>query len=206
MRAGRSWRTPAATSRELEGRNSSMKARWIAAAIVALAIAAVTVPALLTGSDDEAESTAGAVTTAPSCKSPQGKATLDLKLKDMNGATVNLADYKGKVILLNFWATWCGPCKVEIPEFVRAYDQYKDKGLVVLGVSIDDTPDQLKAFAKQYRITYPMLLNQENVEEAYGPLYAVPVSFFIARDGSICRKQMGEVKKEVLERELRSLL
>ncbi len=183
-----------------------MKTRWIAAAVVALALAVVTVPALLNGSDDDAERAEPALAGAPSCKSPHGKARLDLKVKDMNGATVNLADFKGKVILLNFWATWCGPCKVEIPEFVRAYDQHKDKGFVVLGVSIDDTPDQLQAFAKQYKITYPMLLNQENVEEAYGPLYAVPVSFFIARDGSICRKQMGEVKKELLERELRALL
>jgi peroxiredoxin len=183
-----------------------MKTRWILAAVVALAIAVVTIPALLNGSDDEAESAAGALAGAPSCQSPQGKAKLDLKLKDMHGATVNLADFKGKVILLNFWATWCGPCKVEIPELVRAYDQYKARGLVVLGVSIDDTPDQLQAFAKQYNITYPMLLNEEAVEEAYGPLYAVPISFFIGRDGSICRRQMGEVKKEVLERELKALL
>jgi thiol-disulfide isomerase/thioredoxin len=124
----------------------------------------------------------------------------------MNGATVNLADYKGKVVLLNFWATWCGPCKVEIPEFVRAYEANKDKGFVVVGVSIDDTPEQLQAFAKQYKISYPMLLNQESVEDAYGPIYGVPVSFFIARDGLICRKQMGGVSHEMLERELKSLL
>ena len=185
-----------------------MKTRWIAAAATALAIALVTVPAMLNGSHDSPAEVgvAPAAGAAPSCKAPQGKARLDFKLKDMNGATVNLADYKGKVILLNFWATWCGPCKIEIPEFVRAYEANKDKGFVVLGVSIDDTAEQLKAFAKQYKITYPMLLNQENVEEAYGPIYGVPVSFFIGRDGLICRRQMGEVKKEVLERELKSLL
>jgi peroxiredoxin len=184
-----------------------MKIRWIAAAAAALALALVTVPAMLNGShDDETVSVADPDGSAPSCQASQGKAKLNFKLKDMNGATVDLADYKGKVILLNFWATWCGPCKVEIPEFIRAYEAHKDRGFVVLGVSIDDTPDQLKAFAAQYKVNYPMLLNQEDVEQAYGPLYGVPVSFFIGRDGLICRKQMGEVKKETLEQELRSLL
>jgi cytochrome c biogenesis protein CcmG/thiol:disulfide interchange protein DsbE len=184
-----------------------MKTRWIAAAAAALAIALVTVPAMLDGSPDATtEEPALAAGAAPSCKVPQGKANLNFKLKDMNGATVSLADYKGKVILLNFWATWCGPCKLEIPEFIRAYEAHKGKGFVVLGVSIDDTPDQLKAFAEQYKVTYPMLLNQESLEQAYGPIYGVPVSFFIGRDGLICRKQMGEVKKEMLDRELKSLL
>jgi peroxiredoxin len=185
-----------------------MKSRWIAAAAAAIAIALLTVPTLLNGSDENATDTHvdAVVVGAPSCKVPQGKAKLNLKLKDMNGATVNLADYKGKVILLNFWATWCGPCKVEIPEFIRAYEEHKDKGFIVLGVSIDDTPEQLKAFASQWRVNYPMLLNQDDLEQAYGPIYGVPVSFFIGRDGVICRKQMGEVKKEVLDRELKSLL
>ncbi len=184
-----------------------MKLRWILAAVAALAIAVVTVPTLLNGSDEGAPDADAVVSGgAPSCKTSQGKANLTFKLKDMNGATVNLADYKGKVVLLNFWATWCGPCKLEIPEFVRAYEAHKGEGFVVLGVSIDDTAEQLKDFAKQFKITYPMLLMEENVEQAYGPIYGVPISFFIGRDGLICRKQMGEVKKEMLERELKALL
>lgn len=186
----------------------SMKIRWILAAAAAAGIALVTVPAMLDGSRDE--STAAELSRpgagAQSCERPEGKANLDFKLKDMNGATVNLADYKGKVILLNFWATWCGPCKVEIPEFVRAFDQYKDQGFVVLGVSIDDTADQLREFAQQYKVNYPILLNHESIEEAYGPIYGVPISFFIGRDGLICRKRMGEVRKEMLEQELKALL
>src|ERR687898_187675 len=128
-----------------------MKTRWIAAAAAAVALALITVPTLLNGSGKvPAEPDVDAVEgSAPSCKVNQGKAKLNLKLKDMNGATVSLSDYKGKVILLNFWATWCGPCKVEIPEFIRAYQEHKDKGFVVLGVSINDTPDQLKQFAAQ---------------------------------------------------------
>jgi peroxiredoxin len=183
-----------------------MNTRWIAAAAVAAAIALVTVPVLLNRSSAAGDGSIVTAGGAPSCKVSHGKANLAFTLKDMHGATVNLADYKGKVVLLNFWATWCGPCKVEIPEFVRAYEAYKDQGFVVLGVSIDDTAEQLQAFAKQYKVTYPMLLNQENVEEAYGPIYGVPVSFFIGRDGLICRKQMGEVRHEMLEQELKSLL
>jgi peroxiredoxin len=179
-----------------------MKSRWIVAAASALALTLLTLPTLLNGSHDEGADFSAA---APACKA-SGKAKLDFKLKDMHGKTVNLAAYKGQVILLNFWATWCGPCKVEIPEFVRAYTEHKNKGFVVLGVSIDDTPEQLKEFASQWKVNYPMLLNDEKLEQAYGPIYGVPVSIFIGRDGSICRKHMGEVKKEILERELKALL
>ena len=177
------------------------KGRWIIAAAAALSLSLLTLPALLTGArDDAAAPPAGA-----SCKAI-GKANLNFKLKDMNGKVVNLAQYKGQVVLLNFWATWCGPCKLEIPEFIRAYAEHKNKGFAVLGVSIDDTAEQLKAFAAEFKVNYPMLLNDEKLEEAYGPIYGVPVSIFIGRDGSICRKQIGEVKKEQLERELKSLL
>jgi peroxiredoxin len=179
-----------------------MKKRWIAAAAAAIAIALLAVPVLLRGSlGGDAGAAAG-----PGCASPQGKANLDFKLKDMNGKTVNLAEYKGKVVLLNFWATWCGPCKVEIPEFVRAYTEHKDKGFVILGVSIDDTAEQLREFAAKWKMNYPVLLLQDDFEDAYGPLYAVPVSIFIDRNGSICRKKFGEVKKDELERELKALL
>ena len=79
-------------------------------------------------------------------------------MKDMNGANVNLADYKGKVILLNFWATWCGPCQAEIPELVKTYAEYKDQGVVVLGVSIDDAPEMLRDYGAQKNMNYPSLL------------------------------------------------
>ncbi len=179
-----------------------MRIQWIGALVVALAIAGLTVPVVMRVSraDDSAPPS------AKGCSAPQGKANLNFKLKDMNGATVNLADYKGKVVLLNFWATWCGPCKVEIPEFIRAYAEHKDKGFAILGVSIDDTAEQLRDFAAKWNMNYPVLLLQEDFEEAYGPLYAVPVSVFIDRSGSICRKHFGELKKEQLERELESLL
>src|SRR5688572_24636777 len=155
-----------------------MKSRWIIAAAAALALSLLTLPELLNGSaSDEHAADTAPVAGAPSCKAI-GRANLNFRLKDMHGKTVNMADYKGKV---------------EIPEFIRAYAAHKDKGFVILGVSIDDTPDQLKAFAAEYKVNYPLLLNDEKLEQAYGPIYGVPVSIFIGRDGSICRKQMGEV-------------
>jgi peroxiredoxin len=177
-----------------------LNARWIIAAAAALSLSLLTLPTLITESYDGAGLSPG-----PACKAV-GKANMNFKLKDMNGQIVDMSQLKGQVVLLNFWATWCGPCKVEIPEFIRAYAEHKPKGFTILGVSIDDTAEQLKAFAAQYKVNYPMLLNDEKLEEAYGPIYGVPVTIFIGRDGSICRKHMGEVKKEQLERELKALL
>jgi peroxiredoxin len=177
-----------------------LKSRWIIAAAAALSLSLLTLPTLLMESHEGAGLPAG-----PTCKAI-GKANMNFKLKDMNGEVVNMSQLKGQVVILNFWATWCGPCKTEIPEFIRAQAEHKAKGLTILGVSIDDTPEQLKEFAAKYKTNYPLLLNDEKLEEAYGPIYGVPVTIFIGRDGSICRKHMGEVKKEQLERELKSLL
>lgn len=109
-------------------------------------------------------------------------------------------------VLVDFWATWCGPCKEEIPAFVEAYDRYKDRGLVILGVSIDDTVEQLRPFMKEYRMQYPVLQMTPEVENAYGPLYGVPITFFIARDGTICRRHMGPVTRQQFDQEIKSLL
>jgi cytochrome c biogenesis protein CcmG/thiol:disulfide interchange protein DsbE len=129
-------------------------------------------------------------------------------LKDINGADVRLADYKGKVVLLNFWATWCGPCKVEIPEFVELYAEYKDRGFEILGVLANDTPapDQLRTFMGEYKMSYPVLFSSEELESAFGSVWALPTSFLIGRDGAVCAKQTGPVTKDDVERSLKSLL
>jgi peroxiredoxin len=124
----------------------------------------------------------------------------------MNGASVRLADYKGKVIVLNFWATWCGPCQLEVPDLVQAYAEYQDKGVVVLGVSIDDTAETLRAYAKEKKMTYPVLLMQDDVDQAFGPIFGVPVTFFIGRDGTIAGKHFGAVTKEQVDQEIKTLL
>ena len=176
-----------------------MKTKWIIGVFAALALGVLTLPILLESDGGEHAVGSGV------CKS-EGPANLDLAMKDMNGADVKLADYKGKVILLNFWATWCPPCLVEIPEFQKVYDEQKDQGFVVLGVSTDDTAEQLRAFAADRKVTYPLLLITPQVEDAYGPLFGLPTSLIIARDGSVCKRHFGPMSKEQLEKEIKPLL
>ena len=178
-----------------------MKSRWIAAAAAACAIALLIVPWVL-HPRAAPKSTAPAATPTKS----EGAANLDLTLKDMHGNAVRLADYKGKVILLNVWATWCGPCQLEIPELVEAYAKYKDQGVVVLGVSLDDTAEMLREYAPKKQMNYPLLLMQDDFDEAYGPIIGVPITFFIGRDGTIARRHFGPVSKEQVDQEIKALL
>jgi thiol-disulfide isomerase/thioredoxin len=134
-------------------------------------------------------------------------APLHFTLKDMHGDDVVLSSYKGKVIILNFWATWCGPCKAEIPDLVTLQQQYRDD-LVVLGFSVDDTPEKMKPYAAEYKINYPLLVGngREDVQDAYGPLWGIPVSVIIDREGKIARKHSGIASREQFEREIKPLL
>lgn len=134
-------------------------------------------------------------------------ARLQFTLKDMNGVDVNLTSFKGKVILLNFWATWCGPCRVEIPYLIELQKQYADE-LVILGVSVDDTAEKLKPYATEMEINYPLLIGngRQDFQDAYGPFYGIPVSVFVGRDGLIHKKHSGIASKEQIEHEIKSLL
>jgi peroxiredoxin len=188
-------------------RGSATKGRWIAAVAAACALGLLIVPWMLrSAAPRSATAPAPAADQADTARKPEGTANLNLTLKDMNGNAVKLADYKGKVILLNVWATWCGPCQLEIPELVATYDRYKDQGVVVLGVSIDDTAEMLRAYAPQKHMNYPLLLMQDDFDEAYGPIFGVPITFFIGRDGSISRRHFGPVSKEQVDREIKALL
>jgi peroxiredoxin len=184
-----------------------MKPRWIIAGAAALALALLTLPMLRQGGGAQLTSSAGAPAgrSASSCDAT-GKGTFDFVLKDQNNLPVKLADYKGKVVLVNFWATWCGPCKSEIPDMVKLYSQYKDKGLVVLGISIDDSPEQLQTFMREFKMNYPVVQMRPEVEDAWGPFYGYPTSFIVARDGSICTKHIGPATHDQFEAEIKSLL
>jgi cytochrome c biogenesis protein CcmG/thiol:disulfide interchange protein DsbE len=134
-------------------------------------------------------------------------APLNYTLKDMNGVDVNLASFEGKVLLLNFWATWCGPCRVEIPYLIELQQQYSND-LVVLGVSVDDTAEKLQPYATEMRINYPLLVGngRQDFQDAYGPFWGIPVTVFVGRDGKIHRKHSGIASKEQFEHEIKSLL
>ncbi len=135
-------------------------------------------------------------------------APLDYLLKDMDGNDVNLADFKGRPLIINFWATWCGPCKHEIPAFVELVDKYRDEGFTVLGISVDDAPEDLQAFAAEYRMNYPVLvgLGHDDLQEAYGAHFVVPVSWFVRRDGTVYLKAMGTNTTEWFEKQVMALL
>jgi len=180
-----------------------MKSRWIAAVAAACALGLLVVPWML---HRPARATNGSDLKSTPSNTPAGVANLDLTLTDMNGNDVKLADYKGKVVLLNVWATWCGPCQAEIPELVEAYNKYKDQGVVIVGVSLDDTAETLRDYAPKKQMNYPVLLMRDEFDEAYGPIFGVPISFFIGRDGKISRKHYGPVTKEDIDREIKALL
>ena len=137
-------------------------------------------------------------------------ADLNFVLKDANGKDFNLADQKGKVIILDFWATWCPPCKVEIPWFVEFQTKYGPKGLVVVGVSVDDPMSKLKPFAEQYKMNYPVLAGDRRDDikgpKAYSVAWGLPKTFVIGRDGKICKIHIGMSAKEKFEQEIKALL
>jgi thiol-disulfide isomerase/thioredoxin len=134
-------------------------------------------------------------------------APMHYTLQDMNGVDVKLDAFKGKVVVVNFWATWCGPCKAEIPDLVALQTQYKDD-LVVLGISVDDKAEDMKPYAAEYKINYPLLVGngRQDVQDAFGPLYGVPVSVIVGRDGKIAKKHSGIASREQFEAEIQSLL
>ena len=186
----------------------SRRAAWMAMGAVALALGLLWAASDLSSPPAEEPSGSEAPLIGEDDTKAVGKdAQLGYTLKDMNGADVRLASYAGKIILLNFWATWCHPCKDEIPDLITLQDQYKND-IVVLGFSIDDTPEDLKEYAAKYKINYPVLVGagHENIQEAYGPMWAVPVTVIIGRDGKIAKKQVGIRSLEQFEREIKRLL
>jgi cytochrome c biogenesis protein CcmG/thiol:disulfide interchange protein DsbE len=128
-------------------------------------------------------------------------------LKDLDGKTVKLSDFKGQVLILNFWATWCPPCVAEIPDFIEVEKEYHGKGVAVVGISIDSIqPSEVAAFAKKRGINYPVLMSTDEVAAAYGADQAVPITVVIKPDGTIADKQQGMVSKSYLENQIAKLL
>jgi len=181
-----------------------MRLRWAiaAAGAVALGVLTLNVPSAWwsTGAPPAA---AGGV-----CDANAKPAPLDFTLKDMNNRSVKLADFKGKVLVVDFWATWCGPCKLEIPGFIEMQAKYGPRGLQFVGIQVEDKPELLKPFVDEFKINYPVLLGseREDVQDAFGPMYGIPVTVVIGRDGKICRKHTGMASHEQFEREIKSLL
>ncbi|MBN2408568.1 MAG: TlpA family protein disulfide reductase [Candidatus Aminicenantes bacterium] len=127
----------------------------------------------------------------------------DFTLTDLSGKTIKLSDYKGKVLFLNFWATWCPPCRAEIPDFVEAYAQEKANGLEILGISLDTNGKAgVAAFVEKYKINYPVILesrrNTERLINDYQPGQYIPTTIIIDKSGRIRHKEVGAIDKETL--------
>jgi peroxiredoxin len=121
-----------------------------------------------------------------------GQATPGFTLKDADGQTVRPADYQGKVVLLDFWATWCGPCKIEIPWFMDFERQFKDQGFAVVGVSMDeDGWTAIKPYVQNMKMNYRILLGNDDVSTAYGGLDSLPTTLLIDRQGKIASVHVG---------------
>jgi thiol-disulfide isomerase/thioredoxin len=178
-----------------------MRVRWIVAAVGALALALLTLDTSELWFDS-------ALASGGACPANAKPANLNFTIKDVQGKNVRLSDYKGKVILLDFWATWCGPCKIEIPWFVEFQNKYGPQGLQVVGVSVDDTVEMLRPYVKDLKMNYPVLLglHHDDIQDAYGPLWGIPVTAVISRDARICAKHSGISSKENIEKEIKSLL
>jgi peroxiredoxin len=131
----------------------------------------------------------------------------DFALKDVNGHTVKLSDYRGKVVLLDFWATWCGPCKIEIPWFQEFERQNKDRGFAVIGVAMDDEGwDVVKPFARERGINYRLVIGDDSVAQQFGGVEALPTTFLIDREGRIASVHIGLSGKRDFEDGIQELL
>jgi peroxiredoxin len=187
-----------------------MRIRWAIAAVAVVALAAVAVNYYMPWRTRSGSGPSGRSASAKpvSCPVDAKPANLNFTLKDVAGKEVALSEYKGKVILLDFWATWCAPCKVEIPGFVDFQNRYGKDGLQVVGISVDDTVEQLTPFIKEYKMNYPVLqgLGRDEVAQAFGAVVALPHTVMISRDGKICAQLTGLTGHDVFESHIKGLL
>jgi len=136
-----------------------------------------------------------------------GSVAPDFVLQSLDGQQVRLSDYRGKAVLLNFWATWCAPCKIEMPWFVDLQKQYAAEGLQVIGVAMDDSGDEAIAkFAKEMGVNYPVLIGKEAVGDAYGGVEFLPTTFFIDRQGKVVERVFGLVSHSDIEDNVKKAL
>jgi cytochrome c biogenesis protein CcmG, thiol:disulfide interchange protein DsbE len=139
-------------------------------------------------------------------QSSPGVALPDLVLSDLEGKAIRTSDYKGRVVLVNFWAAWCKPCAEEIPQFMAIEEKYRSRGVQVIGISIDDTDAELRAFYRNHNMNYPVIPGDQKTVDAFGGVLGLPTTFVVGRDSRIHVRQAGSTDFRTLEQQVLSLL
>ena len=137
----------------------------------------------------------------------QSRKAADFKLTTADGSVVELSKLRGKVVLVNFWATWCGPCRREIPDFIEVYEKYKSQGFEIVGIALDEEGfDLVTPFVKKFKIPYPVVIGTGKTVNAYGGFDVIPTTFLIDRNGMIVDNHMGLMRKADLEKKLKDII
>lgn len=129
-----------------------------------------------------------------------------LTMVDLSGNKIETASYRGKVVLINFWAAWCTPCAQEIPQFVAFQDRYRGQGFQILGISMEDQESALRRFYATYKMNYPVVIGNQRIAQDYGGILGLPTSFLVGRDGRIQQKYAGVTDFARLEHDIVALL
>jgi len=127
-------------------------------------------------------------------------------LTDINGQKLDLASYRGKIVLLDFWATWCAPCRTEIPHFIELQNKYGSQGLQIIGISLDDSAKPVQKFYAEQKMNYPVAVGDDKLADQYGGVLGLPVAFLIDREGRIITQHTGETDAAVFEKEVAEAL
>jgi peroxiredoxin len=135
-----------------------------------------------------------------------GAVAPDFVLPNLDGGQLQLSSYRGKVVLLDFWATWCVPCREETPNFVHLQEKHGSRGLQIIGVSMDDSPGPVREFYQQFRMNYPVVMGTAATGEAYGGVLGLPIAFLIDPEGRIYAKHIGATDPAVFEKDIATLL
>ena len=130
----------------------------------------------------------------------------DFSLKDVAGNSFKLSDYAGKVKIIDFWATWCPPCRMEIPDFQSLHEKYSAGDFVMIGISLDDNSEIVKNFIDQYKVTYPIVMGNEDVANSYGGIRGIPTTFVVDKEGKVYKKYIGYTEGKVFEEDITALL